>query len=246
MNVVLNNSVAVSGLAAQWMQDLSLNSTVGDIAKFPLEQNESQYHISVRDNARSSNVSLVQMESLLERVNRTVSRQGVVLKYFQEVPVERKFSGQVDAIYAWESSDGELTMCHYSDMGGHLSCGSADLPLLNLVKVTSLAASPVARAFAVTSMDEMKDRWMNSVIFTQLVVTDDDSTNSFISQTIPTKLAVDSVAFVLNNQSCFLFVEEAIKSPIYCRPLLTDRPYILFQNLSTVNARMVRNYAATR
>ena len=231
VDLIFSKSVTVNELDAEFLKDKATNSTISDIVNAP---SPDQYHF-LRHKVKPVNDS--ELNSMLAAINQVAARQAVQLKYFEESPLQRKFPAQVGAVYAWKLSRNEDIYSCYSTPGGHgdLYCGSSATALLESIQVTSLSALSMSPDFAVT-WKKSRDNHREAAILSKV-----GDEGKFHRHTLTTKSPLNSAAFLLKNQSCFLIAEEYSPSPIYCRSR-SDGHYYTFQNLPTSNARMVTTY----
>ena len=194
------------------------------------DREDNHYH---RQNT-SMNISALQ--SMLETISQVASKHIVQLKYFEETSLSMDLIDPIGAVYAWKlSSSEDFYMCYTNTASGHLYCGSSKTPVIESVELTSLSA--LSQDFVVT----WKVSSGNAAIFSKT----NSSEQQFRRQNLATKSALDSAAFVWNNRSFFLIVQEYEESLIYCR-YRVGAPYSLVQRLSTKDARMVNKASAIR
>ena len=233
MKVVFSEPVLLSKLIASSLVDFSTNSTIRDIIELPLN---ASHHLAGATTFAPQEVPLenASLSTVMKDINRVISRQSIELKFFEETPVSQKLPPVVDAIFAWESRSGEVELCSFVEENGELFYGSSTSPLLTNVHVTGVSSLKETEDFAVAALDRTEGQKHDSFIFSQV------SPRKLEKQTVATDFPIDAAAFLLYNQTCYLFLEKTSKSPIYCRPLGSNRTYSLAQYLPTVDARLVR------
>lgn len=231
-DMVFSKPVAVSKLIVNSLDDSSTNSTIRDIIELPL--NASHHLAEVAFVPEATSIKNTSISTLIKEIDRVISRQSIELKFFEETPVSQKLPPVVDALFAWETRDGEIELCSFVDEDGELFYGSSTSPLLTNVHVTGVSSLKETEDFAVAALDRSETQKHDSFIFSQI------SPKIMAKQTIPTNFPIDTTAFSLHNQTCYLFLEKTSKSPIYCRPFGVNGTYTLTQHLPTVDARLVR------
>lgn len=232
MSMVFSEPVALSSLIAESLDDLSVNSTIRDIIELPVDEPhhvaESGFFVPL------VSTEIDHLSNMVTEIGRVISHQSVELKFFEEMTVTQQLPRVVDALFAWESRSGEVELCSFVNEHGELYYDSSLSPLLKEVEVTGVSSLKVSNDFAVATLDRSKNNKHHSFIFSRKL------SSKIENQTIPTTYPIDTAAFLLSNKSCYLFLEMSTNSPIYCRPLDSSRPYSLVQNISTIDARMVR------
>ncbi|KAI9558066.1 hypothetical protein GHT06_014819 [Daphnia sinensis] len=228
-DVKFSKPVVLSSLVTKSLQDFSVNSTIRDIIELPLNVT---HHVAaspvIQQETRQRSLS-----SMVQKIKRVVSRQNVELKFFEEVAIPRSLPPVVDDIFAWETAAGEIELCSYVEKEGALFYSSSNSPLLTDVEVTGVATQRSAEGFAVAALHRRRERKHDSFIFSPL------PSDKLDIQIIPTDFPIGATAFLLTNNSCYLFLEKTSKTPIYCRPLGTNGNYTLAQHLPIVDARLV-------
>lgn len=231
MNMVFSEPVVLSSLIAERLDDFSVNSTIRDIIELSISD---PHHVA------DSAVSLPllptendQITTMVTDIGRVISHQSVELKFFEEMEVTQQLPPVVDALFAWESRSGDVELCTFVNDGGELFYDSSNSSLLKNVEVTGVSSLKMTEDFAVATHDRSGSMNHNSFIFSR------KSPNKIVNQTIPTIYPIDTAAFLLSNKSCYLFLEMEFNSPIYCRPLNSNAPYSIAQNISAIDARMV-------
>lgn len=211
--------------------DNAVNSTLRDIIHPPIS---AAHHVAASLPVEIRNLT-GKHQSLNDSVNclsQVLSHQTYELKFFEEMPMPTlRMPSSVDATYAWANARGGIELSFYDDVRSEFYYGSSSVPLLKQVEINGFAASsPFKEDFAVSALDRSGNRKHESFIIS----------SSGKMQIIPTDYPMGCAYFSLfNNKSCYMFVERATTTPIYCRPFDSNRPYNLTQHLPTVDARLV-------
>ncbi len=235
-DMVFSEPVVVSRLIVNSLKDSSTNSTIRDIIELPL--NAPHHLAGVTFVPEASSIENTSISTLIKEIDRVISRQSIELKFFEETSVSQKLPPVVDALFAWETRDGQIELCSFVDEDGELFYGSSTFPLLTNIHVTGVSSLKETEDFAVAALDRSEAQKHDSFIFSQI------SPEIMAKQIIPTNFPIDATAFFLHNQTCYLFLEKTSKSPIYCRPLGVNGTYTLTQHLPTVDARLVCYFLA--
>lgn len=237
--------VVLYGLVSQEATDSSSKSTIGDLLTRPW--GHVFHHV-----APSLSVPLALADSgrnlsvMTSRIKRVLTDQPLELKFFEEVPLDQ-LQGRslpmgpaaVDAIFAWESPDGRMELCSYTEDGGKLFYSSSTRPILQDADVKAVASAPGGTHFAVAAQfDGRQSNQSGSIVFNQA---------GQRIQTIPTDFPMDLSAFFLpdgqkgnlSGRPCYVFAEGmAQNSSVYCLSS-PGGSYELFQQLPTIDARLV-------
>ena len=222
--------VVLSSLDAHELLDTAVNSTLRDIIHPP---SSAAHHVAASlpiDNVEAVGKHQTLNESM-NCISEVLSHQTLELKFFKEVSLPAmRMPTSVDACFAWPNARGGIEMSFYDDVRSEFFYGSSSVPLLKQVEINGVAASsPFKGDFAVSALDRSGNRKHESFIIS----------SSEKMQIIPTEYPMGCVYFSFGKKSCYMFVERATKSPIYCRPSDSKRPYNVTQHLPTVDARLV-------
>ena len=235
------------GLVSSDVADSSSKSTIHGILNLPFNGVFQKVAPSLPDSLLPQS-EIRNLSFMTKEIQRVISNQALEFKFFEEILLEQLEDRSlppgpavVDAIFAWESSDGRMELCRYADDDGSLFySGTSSRPILRNADVKAVANVQGGPDFAVAALDRRlfgTNQSHNSSIFNDA---------GRLVQTIPTDYPLDVAAFTLpgaeNNSSrrpCYIFAEGmARNSSVYCRAS-DGISYELFQQLPTVDARLV-------
>jgi len=230
VNVTFEWPVVLSTLDALELLDFAVNSTLRDIIYPP---SPAAHHVaaSLPIDSREAVGNHQTLNESISCISEVLSHQTFELKFFKEVPLPAmRMPSSVDASFAWPNDRGGIELSFYDDVRSEFYYGSSSVPMLKQVEINGVAvSSPFKGDLAVSALDRSGNRKHDSFIIS----------SSEKMQIIPTDYPLGCVYFSLGKKSCYMFVERATKSPIYCRPFDSNRSYNLTQHLPTVDARLV-------